>query len=138
MNISFFLKPKIEVSYLYSDCPVRQAMDDMMHSGFTAIPVIDRKGLYVGTITEGDFLRLVLGHSAEQLDQITVGETERRVRHHSVRIDANMEDMVDLVTAQNFVPVLDGRGMFIGIITRQDVIKYLLDHCTEERNERKQ
>ena len=98
MNISFFLKPKIEVSYLYSDCPVRQAMDDMMHSGFTAIPVIDRKGLYVGTITEGDFLRLVLGHSAEQLDQITVGETERRVRHHSVRIDANMEDMVDLVT----------------------------------------
>ena len=36
-----------------------------------------------------------------------------------------MEDMVDLVTAQNFVPVVDGRGIFCGIVTRRDVITYL-------------
>ena len=65
---------------------------------------------------------------------MTVGEVERRVRHRSVSIDAKMEDMVDLVTAQNFVPVADGRGMFIGIVTRHDVIKHLRDTCRAEKN----
>ena len=129
MNISFFLKPKAEDSYLTDDCPVRQALDDMMQSGFTAIPVIDPKGRYTGTITEGDFLRLVLDHTPEQLDQMTVGEVPRRIRHRSVGIDARMEDMIELVSAQNFVPVTDGRGMFCGIITRRDVIQFLRDTC---------
>ena len=90
MNISFFLKPKVDVSYLVDDCPVRQALDDMMKSGFTAVPVISPKGKYVGTITEGDFLRLLLYHTPEQLDRMTVGQVERRVRHRSVTIDARM------------------------------------------------
>lgn len=125
MNISFFLKPKLEVSYLLDDCPVRQALDDMLKSGFTAIPVIGRSGKYVGTITEGDFLRLLLSAKPEELDRMTVGQVERRVQHRSVNIDAHMEDMVDLVAVQNFVPVTDGRGMFCGIITRRDVINLL-------------
>nr|WP_308505319.1 CBS domain-containing protein [uncultured Agathobaculum sp.] len=131
MNISFFLKPKVDVSYLADDCPVRQALDDMMKSGFTAVPVISPKGKYVGTITEGDFLRLLLYHTPEQLDRMTVGQVERRVRHRSVTIDARMEDMVDLVAVQNFVPVTDGRGMFCGIITRSDVINQLRASCTK-------
>ena len=129
MNISFFLKPKIDVSYILDDCPVQQALDDMLKSGFTAIPVISPKGKYVGTITEGDFLRLLLRCTSEQLDHMTVGQVERRVRHRSVNIDARMEDMVDLVAAQNFVPVTDGRGMFCGIITRSDVINQLRASC---------
>ena len=131
MNISFFLKPKVDVSYLVDDCPVRHALDDMMKSGFTAVPVISPKGKYVGTITEGDFLRLLLYHTPEQLDRMTVGQVERRVRHRSVTIDARMEDMVDLVAVQNFVPVTDGRGMFCGIITRSDVINQLRASCTK-------
>ena len=131
MNISFFLKPKVDVSYLVDDCPVRQALDDMMKSGFTAVPVISPKGKYVGTITEGDFLRLLLYHTPEQLDRMTVGRVERRVRHRPVTIDARMEDMVDLVAVQNFVPVTDGRGMFCGIITRSDVINQLRASCTK-------
>ena len=99
--------------------------DDMLRSGFTAIPVVDAKGKYAGTITEGDFLRLVLHYPKETLEQLTVGQVELRVHHRSVSIDARMEDMVDLVTAQNFVPVVDGRGIFCGIVTRRDVITYL-------------
>ena len=122
MNISYFLRPKVTVTYLTDDCPVRQALDDMLKSGFTAVPVVSPKGKYVGTITEGDFLRLLLQRSAEDLDKMTVGQVERRVRHRSVTIDARMEDMVDLAAVQNFVPVTDGRGMFCGIITRSDII----------------
>ena len=74
-------------------------------------------------------MRLVLDHTSEQLDQMTVGEVPRRIRHRSVGIDARMEDMIELVSAQNFVPVTDGRGMFCGIITRRDVIQFLRDTC---------
>ena len=78
MNISYFLKPKIEVSYLLDDLPVRQALDDMLKSGFTAIPVVSAKGKYVGTITEGDFLRLLLKQKPDELDRMTVGQVERQ------------------------------------------------------------
>lgn len=131
MNISFFLKPKIEVSYLYDDCPVAQAIDDMVATGFTAIPVIDHMGRYVGTICEGDFLRLLRANGAEALGTMTVGQVERRFRHRTVSIDANMDEMAGLVTEQNFVPVADGRGMFIGIITRHDVLEYLRAKAAE-------
>ena len=134
MNISFFLKPKVEVSYLTESCPVQKAIDDMLHSGFTAIPVVDAKGKYAGTITEGDFLRLVLHYPKETLEQLTVGQVELRVHHRSVSIDARMEDMVDLVTAQNFVPVVDGRGIFCGIVTRRDVITYLCKQVQIQRS----
>lgn len=132
MNISFFLKPKIELSYLDEDRPVKQALDEMIEAGFTAIPMIDDKGHYIGTICEGDFLRAMIKHTPEELRKMRVGEVERRVRHCSVNIDANMTDMVELVITQNFVPVVDGRGMFIGIVTRQDVIRHLCDRCRQE------
>ena len=131
MNIFFFLKPKVEVSYLTENCPVQQAMQDMLRSGFTAIPVVNAKGMYVGTITEGDFLRLVLHYPREKLEQLTVGQVELRVHHRSVSIDAKLEDMVELVTEQNFVPVVDGRGMFCGIVTRRDVITYLYEQVKQ-------
>ncbi len=131
MNIFFFLKPKVEVSYLTESCPVQQAMQDMLRSGFTAIPVVNAKGMYVGTITEGDFLRLVLHYPREKLEQLTVGQVELRVHHRSVSIDAKLEDMVELVTEQNFVPVVDGRGMFCGIVTRRDVITYLCEQVKQ-------
>lgn len=131
MNIFFFLKPKVEVSYLTENCPVQQAMQDMLRSGFTAIPVVNAKGTYVGTITEGDFLRLVLHYPKEKLEQLTVGQVELRVHHRSVSIDAKLEDMVELVTEQNFVPVVDGRGMFCGIVTRRDVITYLCEQVKQ-------
>lgn len=125
MNISFFLKPKADVSYLYDDCPIQQALHDMVTTQFTAIPLIDRQGHYIGTICEGDFLRLLMQHNWADVAQLPVGDVERRFIHHTVSVEANMEDMADLVIEQNFVPVKDGRGMFIGIITRHDVLDYL-------------
>ena len=56
MNILFFMKPKGEVSYLYDDFSMRQGLEKLERSGYTAIPVINRQGEYIGTITEGDFL----------------------------------------------------------------------------------
>ena len=117
MNVSFFLKPKAEVVYVYDTDPVRTALDRMFESGFTAIPVLSAKGRYVGTITP------------EQAGNMLLSEVTRRIHHRSVTIDARMEDLVELVAGQNFVPVTDGRGMLCGIVTRRDVICQLSERC---------
>lgn len=129
MNVSFFLKPKAEVVYVYDTDTVSCALKRMAESGFTAIPVITQKGRYVGTITEGDFLRLLLEHPLEQAGIMPLSEVSRRVHHRSCAIDAHMEDLVELVSDQNFVPVMDGRGTLCGIVTRRDVIRQLSERC---------
>ena len=41
-------------------------------------------------------------------------------------IDADIAQLDKHILNQNFVPVVDGRNVFIGIITRKEIIKELL------------
>ena len=56
----------------------------------------------------------------------------RRRDYGAVRADADMEDLLDSVTVQNFVPVVDDTNAFIGIITRREVMRYLREHMVRE------
>lgn len=100
-------------------------MEILLQSGFASISMINEKGNYIGAINEGDFLRLALAKTPEEMHKIIVRDVPRRTSYKAVKIDARMEDLTDLVSAQNFVPVIDGRDKFIGIITRRDVLLYL-------------
>ena len=41
MNILFFLTPKAMCSYVDADSTLRQAMERMENSGYTALPILD-------------------------------------------------------------------------------------------------
>ena len=56
MNILFFLTPKALCSYIEAGSTLRQAMERMENSGYTALPVLDKDGSYCGVLTEGDLL----------------------------------------------------------------------------------
>ena len=56
MNILFFLTPKEEVAHIMESDNLRQVLDKMEHHGFTALPMLNKKGKYIGTVTEGDLL----------------------------------------------------------------------------------
>ena len=60
MNLLFFLKPKNYVTYLTLDSTLRQGLEKMRNSGYAEIPVIDKDGLYAGTVRQGDFLWKIL------------------------------------------------------------------------------
>ena len=51
-------------------------------------------------------------------------EARRRRDYMPISINAKMEDLIDLAMKQNFVPVADDDGSFIGIVTRQEIMKY--------------
>jgi CBS domain-containing protein len=128
MNILFFLKPKSEVIYIDSKITIRRALIILQSHTYTAVPIISDTGEYIGTITEGDFLRhfkhIIAGEPETDLGD-NVLDIQRSVSYDPVSINANMEDLISKITNQNFVPVVDDNKKFIGIITRKDVIQYI-------------
>jgi CBS domain-containing protein len=127
MNIAFFLLPKHEVVYLPEHCTMRQALEKMEYHRFSAVPLIDDKGRYAGTITEGDLLwkmKNTPGLDFGGTEKILIQDVPRRIKNEPVRIDADVEDLLSLAVTQNFVPVVDDGGVFIGIVRRREIFEY--------------
>ena len=129
-NVAYILKPKQDVAYIFDHITVRQALERMRHKGYTEVPVLHSDGRYVGTVSEGDFLWFILdsgleGDSLSQLLRSTpVSSLLHRRRNPPARITAPMEELLAQSVTQNFIPILDDRDMFIGIVVRGDIIKY--------------
>lgn len=130
MNIMFFLKPKSEVAHIYDDDTVRQVLERMEYHRYSCIPMLNRQGKYVGSITEGDLLWWLKGNQNLNLklaEMVSIQEVGRRLDYKPVRAEAKMEDLMEKAMEQNFVPVVDDQGNFSGIITRKDIIGYFYD-----------
>lgn len=134
MNILFFLKPKSELAYVYDYHTLRQALEIMEHHRYTSVPILDRDGKYVGSITEGDLLwalkRLNI-LNLKDAENISIMRIDRRFNYQCVTAKSNMEDLIGRATEQNFVPVIDDEEHFIGIITRRDIIEYCYSKMKE-------
>ncbi|WP_243149793.1 CBS domain-containing protein [Thermaerobacter sp. PB12/4term] len=127
VNVAFFLLPKSDVVWLSPRNTLRQAMERMEHHRYTAVPLVDDEGRYAGTLTEGDLLWYIKGtrnFSFDRAERILVAEVPRRFRYEPVSIYAEVADLIRLAAAQSFVPVVDDRGLFIGIVRRREIIEY--------------
>ena len=130
MNILYFLTPKNQVANIYDDANLRQLMEKLDYHRYTAIPVINHEGQYIGTVAEGDVLRFVKDNHNMNMQtphNVLVRDIPQRIEVKSVNANASMNDIVEMATVQNFVPVVDDNNVFIGIVTRTSVIKYLKD-----------
>ncbi len=126
-NILFFLTPKAMCAYLYDDYTIRQALEKMESAGYTALPILNRRGEYRGALTEGDVLwamKNMCYMDMRQAEAHRITEITRRKDYIPVRVTASMHDLIDRATAQNFVPVVDDKEAFIGLITRKSIINY--------------
>lgn len=138
MNTAMLLKPKSMVSYIYGDLPAGEGLREFISHGYTAVPVIDREGMYLGVVSERDFLYLILDTgSVDSLkdENLTVAELASCSRFESVPIDADIQTLYERIIGQNFIPVVDSRGMFSGIITRRDFLMRLEFKLRQARNE---
>ena len=136
MNILFFLTPKSDVAYIFEDETLRQTVEKMEHRKFSCIPILNKEGKYTGTISEGDLLwgikRLNINITdLKQMEDVSIMAIPRRATYKPVHADADMENLLDRDINQNYVPVIDDKGSFIGIITRKEIIKY----CYKEMKE---
>lgn len=126
-NILFFLTPKAMCSHVMADDTLRQALARMESARYAALPIVDKKGEYCGTLTEGDVLWALKNkcdldiHAAEH---IRIMDIAHRKDNTPVKVDAAMEDLIERASSQNFIPVVDDKNTFIGIVTRRSIIKY--------------
>jgi CBS domain-containing protein len=137
MNIGFYLLPKVDVKYLNPNSTIRQVLEKMAFHKFTAVPLVDDDGKYAGTLTEGDLLwelKESIDNGYNEVLKKRLKDVPQRVRNKPISINANMEDLITLATDQNFIPIIDDDGHFIGIIRRRDIIKHCADLLWEQRD----
>ena len=126
-NILFFLTPKAMCSYLYDDFTMRQALEKMEAAGYAALPILNKRGEYRGTLTEGDLLWAIKNMcymDMRQAEARRLMEISHRKDHVPVRVTTSMHTLVERASSQNFVPVVDDKDAFIGIVTRSAIIRY--------------
>lgn len=134
MNLLFFLTPKSEVAYLYEDYTLRQALEKMEHRKYSAIPVLNKEGEYIDTVTEGDLLwEIIKQHdfNMKEAEKVPLKNVKRRMKIEPVSIDVNIEDLMLKSMGQNFVPVIDDKKKFIGIVTRKEILQYCYDKLNQ-------
>jgi len=135
MNIAFFLTPKSEVVFEKSTDTMRQALEKMEYHTHTAIPILDEKGRYIGTLTEGDLLWKLKnspGLDFKNTSKVIISDISMHQTNNPVHIDSNIEDLIATSINQNFVPVVDDENIFIGIIKRSDIITYCYERFFEK------
>ena len=128
MNVISLLTPKTNVAWLYEDWTIRQGLEKLRFHGYTAIPVLAKDGSYVGTVSEGDFLWCLLDQGSGDIQTQEKQPLRRVIRpgfNPAVRIDVALEELMERALRQSFIPVVDDRGAFVGIVTRQNIIKRL-------------
>ena len=126
-NILFFLTPKARCAHLMADDTVRQALIRMESARYAALPILDRRGEYCGTLTEGDLLWALkneCGLDIHKAEHVRIMDIARRKDNTPVTVTATMHDLIDRAAKQNFIPVVDDKNTFIGIVTRRSIIKY--------------
>lgn len=124
------LIPKAQVDYLYSDFTIRQALEKMNAHGFNTIPVINKEtGVYERSITYGDFLSYILKNRTDfdEFEKLSLKDVESNRNIKAVSSTKDISDLVSTILEQNYVPVVDDKNVFIGIVTRKKVMSSYLN-----------
>ena len=140
MNVLMLLSPKSEVEYLIDTYTLRQGLEKMRTHGYMAIPVITKDGLYAGTVSEGDFLWHIIDSGNEKVsikkyENYKIGDILDAKRNPAVTVDVGMQTLIERAEKQNFVPVTDDRGYFIGIVRRSTIIRTFCEKNFDESEE---
>ena len=111
----------------------------MEHGGrFATIPILKRSGEYVGTISEGDLLWAIKNNymmNMKDAEGRPVMEVARRKDYLPVTVTTSPEELVAMAVEQNFVPVVDDREAFIGIVTRQKIMEYCMEKYFQQKEQ---
>lgn len=126
MNILFYLTPKANCELLYDDESIREALERLELSGFSALPIVNKEnGLYRGTLTEGDLLwamKNLCNMDLKEAETHNIMEITHSRDNTPVSISTEGNELMRKVLVQNFVPVVDDRDNFIGIVTRRSIL----------------
>jgi CBS domain-containing protein len=129
---------------------VMYVADILSEKSISGLPVVDKENKVVGIITQADILSMVgVGreHTFKDLLKYMLGEKlpERRIGDHvgdimtapaiTIRPEANIAEAVKIMDDKRIrrLTVVDGDHKLIGIITRADILKAVINKVKELR-----
>ncbi len=115
-----------DVVSVKKETPIYEAMEIMRKKDITGMPVIEDDMTLVGVITEKDVLRLFYADGDEKNQTVAFFMTRPAV---SYRENENLRSVCDFMMINYFrrVPVVSKQGKLVGIISRPDIIDYILE-----------
>ena len=93
---------------------------------YTAIPVLTANGFYAGCVSDSDFLWHIMNSKSNDIkeqENFQINEIVRSNFNPPARVDISMKELLKRSMKQNFIPIIDDRNYFIGIVTRHDIIE---------------
>ena len=139
MNILFCLTPKSDVDHVVEDASLYKTIQIFDRHSFNIIPVINKKGRYIGVISCGDILGCIRENfdmSVKEAADFPVKNIKRTREYKAVNgSSTTMEEIVVVAFEQSFVPVVDDEYNFIGIITRKSIINWMHETYHKEHPE---
>jgi CBS domain-containing protein len=114
-----------EVVSVTKETPIYEAMELLLQNEITGMPVVDDDMSLVGIITEKDCLRLFHADEDEKNETVRHFMTQPAVHYKE---NDSLQTICDFMMINYFrrVPVTSKKGQVVGILSRPDVIKYLL------------
>lgn len=133
MNILMLLIPKKEVCFLTTNETITEGLNILRSTRYSSVPLLDEDGYFVGTITAGDLLWHLEKHGFANAGAQQIKAVSRNRDYSPVGVLAPIEDLIKTSLGQNFIPILDDRNYFIGIVTRKDLIAEFIKEEAEEK-----
>ncbi len=126
LNILSLLTPKKDVAYVLDTNTIRQVLEKMEFHHYSMIPVLNEEGNYISSISEGDLLWYLKDHDLDMrsIEQLPITAIKPSRNIEAVKVNATEQEVRRMVVSQNYVPVVDDRNMFIGIVTRRAIVEY--------------
>ena len=123
-----------DVISVKQDTPIYEAMELMRKKDITGMPVIEDDMTLVGVITEKDVLRLFYADEDEKNKTVGFFMTRPAV---SYRENENLRSVCDFMMINYFrrVPVVSKQGKLVGIISRPDIIDFILEQRQQNAEE---
>lgn len=128
MNLFNYFTPKSETFYISANSTIRQALEKFDTHKFSVVPLIDADGVYVSTVSEGDILRFIKNEANFDVsiaEHTHISDIEKYRPYKACHTGVSAESVIELAMEQNFVPLVDDRGVYIGIIKRKTILQYL-------------
>ncbi|MBR2695941.1 MAG: CBS domain-containing protein [Parasporobacterium sp.] len=128
MNILACLTPKSGVDYITDDATLFKTLQVMQKHNHSAIPVINKKGRYIGTVTARDILGCISENfnlSLKNSAKFPIQNVKRTKDYKAIGVHTPLEYLIDIAMDQNFVPVVDDDDNFIGILTRKEILIWM-------------
>ena len=126
-QIEDFVISSEKVAHVQVGNSAEHALLVLTKTGYSAIPVLDTKYHFCGLINAQRITDAILGLDHIEYERLPglrvedIMETDLPL----LKPDDRFQKALDLLIDQNFLCVVDGEGMFTGILTRRVMLKQL-------------